>query len=390
MEFEFLSQLISKSNGRFIPLWGQFELLPVCNLQCPMCYIHKPAEDNSSIRKLLPASFWIDIARQAVDAGMLVLSITGGETLLYPELDMLLDALSQMGIIISFNTNGTLIDERQVERLAKYSIAKINISIYGGSDETYKKVTGLHDGFSRVNRAIDLLQAAGQNVYLNGVLVPDNRKDLPIMLKYAASKGLVLHETTYLFPRRDRFFTDVNEYNPDSFRMTPQEAAEASRECSRIMKGDRDYRISAAIAANHDHVVASLSECPSRKGECRAGRYEFAVDWRGYMQPCVLLPAIREDLREQSFDRAWEKCISRMKGLPFPEKCSTCSHLENCPVCPAAIYLETGTHNEAPDYLCRLSEELLKIWERDSKGIRVKIEKIEGTPVEVNARGCER
>ena len=211
MEFEFLSRIISKLNGRLAPLWGQFELLPVCNLNCSMCYIHDPAEDHTNFRKLLPASFWIETARQAVDAGMLVLSISGGETLLYPELDLLLGALSKMGIIISFNTNGTLIDERQVERLAKYSISKINLSLYGGSDETYKKVTGLHDGFSRVNRAIDLLQAAGQNIYLNGVLVPDNRKDLPMMLEYAASKGLVLHEATYLFPRRDRFCKDIDK-----------------------------------------------------------------------------------------------------------------------------------------------------------------------------------
>ena len=107
------------------------------------------------------------------------------------------------------------------------------------------------------------------------------------------------------------------------------------------------------------------------------------------MQPCVLIPMIQEELTEQSFSAAWGKCTSRMGELPFPEKCSTCSHLENCPVCPAAVFLETGTHNEAPEYLCRYSEEMLKIWEKDSKGIRVEIKKANQIPPDVRFRGCE-
>ena len=395
MEFEILSKLISRTGGKAFPLWGQFELLPVCNLRCSMCYIHNPAEDYRNIKELLPASYWIDIARQASEAGMLVLSITGGEPLLYPELDTLLEALSRMGIMISFNTNGTLIDEKQVERLAKYSLAKINLTLYGGSDETYKKVTELHDGFRRVCEAIDLLQAAGQNVYLNGVLVPDNRIDLPKMLDYAASKGLELHETAYIMPKREKFNIDTAELCRDTVnrekkvRLSPQSAAVARSEYSRLVKGETNYLRSAALAVYHDREISCLSECTPRRKTCRAGRYEFAVTWNGYMQPCILLSAIREELREQSFSDAWNKCISRMEKLPFPEKCSTCSHLDVCPVCPAAIYLETGTHNKEPEYLCRYSDELFKIWEGESKGIRVQINTADKTPLEMDFCGCE-
>lgn len=396
MEYEFLSNLIKKTEGRPTPLWGQFELLPICNLQCPMCYIHKPAEDYQTIRELLPASFWIDLARRAVDAGMLVLSITGGETLLYPELDLLLEALAHMGIIISFNTNGTLIDERQAERLAKYSLAKINITIYGGSNETYGKVTGLSDGFSKVSRAIELLQAKGQNVYLNGVLVPDNQHDLSGILGYAASKGLVVHETSYMFPQRDRFCThnagQVDEgemYDPNEVRLSPKDAAIVMGAYTRFMKGEVKYRESAAIAVSRDHFLSSLPDCPSRKRVCRAGHYEFTVNWRGYMQPCALMPVLQEDLKKQSFIDAWEKITSRMGKLSFPEKCSTCSHLDICPVCPAAVYLETGTHSEAPEYLCRYSEEMLKIWERDSKGTRIQLKKTNEILTDESFRGCD-
>ena len=389
MEFAFLSQIIEKAGGRTFPLWGQFELLPVCNLRCPMCYVHSPAEDRRNMQKLLPASFWIDIARQAIDEGMLVLSITGGETLLYPELDTLLEALSGMGIIISFNTNGTLIDEKQVARIGKYSIAKINLTLYGGSDETYKKVTGCSDGFSRVSRAIDLLQKAGQNVYLNGTLVPDNINDLPEMIEFAKMKGLVLHETTYMFPKRTTCRNDVLEKQGNLYRLLPNEAAIASNSYIRLTNGEKEYREAAAINAFREYIISSQTKRTSRMKACRAGRYEFAVDWTGRLQPCVLFTAIQEDLKKQVFSDAWKNCVARMKRISLPQKCSMCSHLDTCPVCPAAVYLETGTHDTAPEYLCRFSDEALNIWKQDSKNVHVRLGASDKLLNNIDNQGCE-
>ena len=350
-----------------------------------MCYVHNSSEDRENINKLLPASFWIDVARQAVDAGMIVLSITGGETLLYPEIDILLEELSHMGILISFNTNGTLIDERQVSRLAKYSLAKINLTLYGGCDETYNKVTGLSDGFSKISKAIELLLDANQNVYLNGVLTKENQKDLPKMIQYAESKGLVLHETSYMFPKRERCIG----YDPNEVRLSPTDAARARSQYSCLMNGEKQYRESAAIAVYRDHIMSRLTDSIIHVPSCRAGKHAFAVDWRGSMQPCVLLSAIQEDLRKQSFLDAWEKCSRRMSNISFPKKCLTCSHQNFCPICAAAVYLETGTHDIPPEYLCRYCDEMLRIWEHDSIGIKVRPTVPEKRLEDIVFRGCE-
>ena len=385
MGFGLLEHLVSKLENRTSPLWGQFELLPVCNLKCGMCYVHTPENDHRNFKQLLPASFWIDVAKQAVDMGMLVLSITGGETLLYPDLDFLLSELSRMGLIISFNTNGTLIDEKQAERLAKYSLSKINISLYGASDKTYEIVTGCADGFSSICKAIDVLQGAEQNVYLNGVLVPGNQDDLSEMLSYAASKGLVLHETAYIFPRRHT----ICGYDPNEFRLSPEDAAKISSRYKRLMEGDIQYRQQAAFAAFRDHTISNMPERIPRMGKCGAGQYEFAVDWRGNLQPCVLLNTIQEDLKGKGFAEAWENCVERMQELPQPEKCMTCSHLDLCPVCCASTYLETGKYDEAPEYLCRYSEELLHIFEKDSTGITVRIKNVGEMPMDGGFKGCK-
>ena len=60
---------------------------------------------------------WLDLARQAKEQGLLYLLLTGGEPLLHPDFREILTALHRMGLLVSVNTNGTLIDEEVVQWL---------------------------------------------------------------------------------------------------------------------------------------------------------------------------------------------------------------------------------------------------------------------------------
>ena len=57
---------------------------------------------------------WIRLAREARDQGMLYLLLTGGEPFLYPGFRELYEKLAGMGLILSINTNGALIDAETV------------------------------------------------------------------------------------------------------------------------------------------------------------------------------------------------------------------------------------------------------------------------------------
>ena len=78
--------LFYKAGQSGIPLSGTFELTPFCNFSCPMCYVRKTAEEvKSSGRSLRTYEQWLKLAREARDAGMLYLLITGGEPTAWPE-----------------------------------------------------------------------------------------------------------------------------------------------------------------------------------------------------------------------------------------------------------------------------------------------------------------
>ena len=342
-------------------LTGQFELTPHCNLNCKTCYIHEPTEAG---RKTLPASFWIEKAQQAVSEGMLVLSLTGGETLLYPELDELMDALSRMGLLISFNTNGTLVDEKRVDWFLKYCPNKINVSLYGASNDTYQKMCGLKDGFARTARAIDLLMAAGLNVYLNGMITPENIHELSAMHRFATQRGLILHLSAYAFPLRSQ----PGQHTRDSYRFAAEDAARAEVFNKVVLYGRQNYaRMGARSLMEID--LRRQGSLRDRCTECNGGKCNFQISCDGNLHPCAMLPDLSVSLEQHSFSGAWKLISEQMKNVPFPDRCNGCERKNICPVCKGAVYLETGSQTEAPEYLCRYSEALETMLRRECSGV---------------------
>ena len=67
------------------PVNGTFELTERCNLDCRMCYVRHSAGDAARRTKELSASAWLELARQAIDNGMVFLLLTGGEVFLRPD-----------------------------------------------------------------------------------------------------------------------------------------------------------------------------------------------------------------------------------------------------------------------------------------------------------------
>ena len=114
------SFLFSKASGMLVPLSGTFELSPVCNFSCRMCYVRKTAaEVKASARPQMTMAQWLRIAQEVREQGMLYLLLTGGEPFLWPDFWPLYEQLCRMGFLISINTNGSLIDEAAIERLKK-------------------------------------------------------------------------------------------------------------------------------------------------------------------------------------------------------------------------------------------------------------------------------
>ncbi len=343
--------LHAKASRSRIPLDGTFELSPVCNFSCKMCYVRKtPAQIRQEGKTLIPPERWLELARECKDAGMLYLLLTGGEPFLYPGFRELYVALHEMGLVLSINSNGTMIDEQTVSWLKKHAPSRINITLYGASGETYKRICGDETGYARATRAIEMLKEAGIPVVINATMIPENGDDLEKIARYGKSLGLNTRITTYAFPpvRRERA--------SDDSRFTPEQGAQMYLRKAKCAMPNEDYCKLLERQLDQDD---SESWGASRDGymACRAGRSAFWISWDGKMTACGIMPfPLVEKPFENPFSDCWSRLTEAVRTTPAMRGCDGCKLKQICKPCVGILWAETGDVNRKAPYLCQMSQ----------------------------------
>ena len=88
--------LLDQAKRTRTPANGSIELLPLCNMNCDMCYVRLSREEMERQGRLRTADEWLEIGRQMQEAGVLFLLLTGGEPFLFPEFRKLYLGLRKM------------------------------------------------------------------------------------------------------------------------------------------------------------------------------------------------------------------------------------------------------------------------------------------------------
>lgn len=353
------------------PLSGTFELTPCCNMSCRMCYVRLTEQQQKAIRPLRSAEEWIELGQKAKEHGMLYLLLTGGEPFLRPDIRQILTGLHRLGLVISINSNGTLIDESTVDWLKETPPVRINMTLYGASDKTYERLCGNPEGFTQVVSAIHLLKRMGINVKLNCSVTPYNIGDLEEIFAFARREDLVIQATSYMFPplRRDISRIGIND------RFCAEDAAYCAARIECLMNGEENllHRVESGLAhqipKDTDEICADLAEGEDIR--CRAGRCSFWVTWEGTMLPCGMFPMENmSNVFEREFSLAWQEVRSAASMVRLPKKCAVCAMKNDCRPCAAMAYTEGGDFSVVPEYRCRMTNSYYAACYRMAKKIR--------------------
>ncbi len=353
----FTAYLNAKARRDKLPISGTFELSPVCNLACRMCYVRKtPAEVRAHSRPILTLEQWKRIGDEALDSGLLFLLLTGGEPFLWPDFRELYEHLHRQGALLSVNSNGTLISRDTVDWLTDHPPARINITLYGATDEAYQRLCGAKDVYHRVAENIDCLLSAGIQVKLNASMTPYNVSDMAAIIRFAQERDLLLELGTYMFPpiRRDAASVGTGD------RFTPEQAAFYSLEHKRLTMPPEQYRGYLEQAAQGIVPAPGLDEScidpVDGTVKCAAGRGSFWITWDGYMLPCGMVPEPKADVAALGFSQAWHQTARQTEQVRLSGVCQSCPNKNVCHSCMAMAIAETGTHAGIPTYLCRMAE----------------------------------
>lgn len=341
--------LHAKGRRLGLPIAGNFELTARCNFNCPMCYVHMTPEQLAATGKQeLTAAQWLQIAREARDMGMVFVLLTGGEPLIRKDFFEIYHGMKELGLLVSINSNGSMLQGEILEEFLKNPPLRFNISLYGGSNETYRNMCGI-SAYDRVKENIRALREAGVDVSLNLSITPYNCQDLDKIYRDSQELGVNVRASSYMYPA-----VRVNgEQYGCGKRLTAEDAARCSVHWDELRFTQEEFAIRAQNMAKR---VADCAEgCATEIGEgvtCRAGSTSFWLTWDGRMLPCGMMTTPEVYPLETGFAGAWEALRKATADIRTPSKCVSCEHRELCGVCAAVCFAETGRFDGVPDYIC--------------------------------------
>lgn len=336
-----------QTRKKAVPYQGMFELTPLCNLKCKMCYVRLSPEQLGE-RSLLMADSWIRMIDQAAVAGMMKAALTGGECLTHPDFDAIYLHLQELGIRTAVLTNGILLNEDRIRFFQRYPPALIQITLYGASEEKYEQVCGTRH-FETVLANIRRAQEAGLSLF---IAITPNRfltDGGEALLKLAASLDI--------------------PYNINSCLFTPHPGT--GREKDNVDMEMEDYiRLYKLRAQMNGEVItpvdpASLPEVarqtePQKLGlRCGAGMNAFTIQWDGAMIPCSSLLQIRESPLRDGFQAAWNAIHEAALHFPIPAECEACEYNSVCPSC-VAIHAQDAPPGHASPRRCQCARQLVE------------------------------
>ena len=129
----------------------QFQYDYRCNFRCEHCCTSRMEKK----KRHFTIEDVRELSRQADELGLAHFTITGGEPLLFPDLDDLVKALDPQKFFIAMDSNGWLLDEAKAKHLKSIGIEKVHLSldsISAAEHDSFRRKPGSHE---RVLKAID-------------------------------------------------------------------------------------------------------------------------------------------------------------------------------------------------------------------------------------------
>ena len=338
---EYQDLVRAKARETGVPAFGTFELTPLCNFNCKMCYIHLSPKRMNEMGRLRTASEWIDMADQAQHMGMVGVTLTGGEVLTRQDFGEIYEGITNLGLIVSILSNGSLVDEEVVELFRQRPPAYLRFTLYGASNETYERLCGVSGGFDRVMHGLRLLKDAGIDFMLSFTETTLNINDFDDVFRIADEFGVGIVAGTEIVPAVRGAQNDADALRVSTPRL-PLERKDDGR------------------PAIWSHPIKRTIETPGDDAflKCKSYRSSFWIDWNGSMETCSFMSSCAAKPFETGFSHAWENLLDKLSRIRLPEKCMGCSYRDFCFSCPGVREAETGSAEVICKRLCDRAQSL--------------------------------
>ena len=335
-------KLFEHREGERVAICAGLELTFRCNLACLHCYVNLPAADREAKARELTTDEWCRVIDQCADAGILWMTLTGGEPLLRPDFCEIYEYAHRKGMLLSVYTNATLITERHVELWLRCRPRCIEITQYGWTRETYDKVADAGPQYDRFQRGLERLRDAGIPVGLKAVALRANVHELLAIRDFADAEGLEFRYDAIISPRID------GGKKPLEQRLTPAEIAAI------------EWADERRAGEFEQYCGSSIGETPrdDRKYQCGAGVDTVIVDPYGKMHVCQLSRRPGWDVLRDGLAVGFQQAFGAIRDerLDDTAGCGSCRTNTACSNCVGMAELEQRSTDFGDPYFCNVTD----------------------------------
>lgn len=144
-----------------------------CNFSCQHCSIKRFQNKGTfafNDKQTITLEDVKNLYQQADKLGLARTTITGGEPLLFPDLDGLVEAINPQKFYINCDSNGWLLTEEKAKHLKSIGIDRIQLSIDSLNEEEHDSFRNAIGSWKRAIRAVDACKKADLDIFIQTVV----------------------------------------------------------------------------------------------------------------------------------------------------------------------------------------------------------------------------
>lgn len=302
------------------PLRAMLEISDRCNEVCVHCYQVQGQKGE------LSTADWKRVLDELADAGVLLLTISGGEATLRHDFLELVAYARQRDFVVRVFTNGLTMTPALAAELRRLSVIDVEISLYATRADLHDFVTGVPGSFERTVSGVHALRQAGVPVTIKNLVMSINQDDLAHYPAFARELGV--------------------QHRVDTMGIMPREGADRVTEAFQP-DGHALVALETLLGCAPEPLEGQDGRKPDSELLCAAA-YELHFEANGEVRPCTMLEVKLGELKPEPGHgplHAFDSSTARdMRALRWGDLhgCRECDLARLCTRCHASALAETG------------------------------------------------
>lgn len=320
------------------------ELTKKCVLDCIYC----SSEAGRNNEEKLEFNRLIELIKEVKKFGVTTVSLSGGESFLYPQFLDFFNFLKENGFNIIIYTSGIIIENGKNKPIPKSLLKKLKIdnenpkillNIQGYDKSSIEKINGVPNSFKIIKKTIKNI--GDEKIFVGSNVVPFklNFKDIEKIYNFCLNNNL--NKINFLR------FVPQGRGNKSDFNLNPSEFMEVQKTFIKILKQNKDKNHSIQIRIGHPlnflFILGKKHLYENGKPHhCRGGSDAPLILPNGDVAMCPAWKDITQfnagNIYHQSFAEIWtsknfdlfKKFLNDSYEQTLTSPCKECIYLKEC------------------------------------------------------------